>query len=483
MSLKQKTISGVVWNGMGNIARQALMILTLIVMARYLSPDDFGVFSILMIFVSFMNIFSSMGTSQAVIHIDNPDQCMLSTIFYFNIAMGVAMFGLLFLLSWPIAAFFDNPQLVHLLQIIGFVFILTTMSLVQKALLEKEMQFERVIKIETTALTISSILGILGAVNDLGVYSFIVMALSNAAILTLGLWMNSHWFPSFEFSFANIKKVWSYSVNLTGSTIINYFARQADHFLIGKFIGSGALGLYSVAYKIMLYPLENVSRVIVRVLFPAFSELKQDNERFKQVYVKAITYIALITFPLMGGVFAVADHFVSVVFGDKWSQMTVILMILVPIGLMQSIVTTVGSVYMAKGSTNLMFKIGLLNAFVTVLSFIVGVSFGLEGIAIAYAVANLVMLYPNLKVCWRQIDLGVYEGLSKLSPFFISSILMSLSVYLLGLWMASLQTPEILLLILQIVAGVALYLGFIVLIYKQQFFDMIKSLRLRGRVA
>jgi len=480
VSLKSKTISGVAWNGLGNVARQGLMIITLIVMARYLSPDDFGVFSILMIFVSFMNIFSSMGTSQAVIHIDEPSHCMLSSIFYFNVAMGFAMFGLLFLLSWPIAEFFNNPELIDLLQIIGSVFILTTVSLVHKALLEKDMQFKRVIKIETFALTLSSLIGIVSAIIGYGVYSFILMALTNALLLTLGLWLGSQWRPGLVFSVADIKKVWSYSINLTGSTVINYFARQSDHFLIGKFLGSGALGLYSVAYKIMLYPLENVSRVIIRVLFPAFSELKHDNKRFKQAYIKAITYIALITFPLMGGVFAVADHFVSVVFGDKWTQMTMILMILVPIGLMQSIVTTVGSIYMAKGTTGLMFKVGLVNSIVTVISFLIGVLYGLEGIAIAYAIANLVMLYPNLKICWQQIDLGIIEGLSKLLPFFISSVLMSICVYLLGLWMSSQQISEILLLIIQIIAGVVIYVAFVILLYKQMFFDLIRNLRLKN---
>ncbi|MBE0471751.1 MAG: oligosaccharide flippase family protein, partial [Methyloprofundus sp.] len=137
MSLKNKTISGVAWNGAGNLARQILTVVTLIVMARFLSPDDFGIFAILMIFVTFMNIFASMGTSQAVIHLDDPDQRMLSSIFYFNLLMGVVLFGLLYVLAWPISAFFEQPSLVHLLQLVGLTFILTTVSLVQKALLEK----------------------------------------------------------------------------------------------------------------------------------------------------------------------------------------------------------------------------------------------------------------------------------------------------------------------------------------------------------
>jgi len=482
MTLKKKTISGVAWNGVGNIARQILMVVTLIVMARFLTPEDFGVFAILMIFVTFMNIFASMGTSQAVIHLDNPDQRMLSSIFYFNIVMGLALFGLLYVLAWPIATVFEQPGMVHLLQLVGLSFIITTASLVQKALLEKAMLFKRVVMIETMALTLSSIAGMASAVYGLGIYSLIIMALSNAGILSVSLWLNSHWRPSLKFAIDDIKQIWSYSFNLTSFGFINYFARQSDHFLIGKFIGSGALGVYSLAYKIMLYPLENVSRVIVRVLFPAFSEVKHDNVRFKSGYLKAITFIALVTFPIMFGLVVTAENFVDVVFGDQWSQMIVLLIILAPIGLMQSIVTTVGSIYLAKGTTSLMFRIGAVSAVVTVLSFIIGIPFGVEGVAIAYAIANLIMLYPNLKISWDQIELGVFEGLAKLAPFFLAATVMAITVYYLGEWIESFNPWQIVTLIIQIIVGIIVYIGLLMTFYRQPVIEMVKGLKAERRL-
>jgi len=466
MSLKDKTINGVAWNGVGNIVRQVLMVATLIIMARFLTPENFGVFAILMIFVSFMKILSFMGTGQAIIHLDNPSQRMLSSIFYVNIVMGALLFGLLFILAWPIADFFENSELVNLLQIFSLTFIITTLSLVQRVLLEKMMLFKHIVVIETIALTISSIAGVTTAIYGFGVYSLIVMALANAAISTAGLWINSHWRPSLTFSIDDVKKVWSYSVNITGFSITNYFARQSDQFLIGKFVGSGALGIYSVAYKIMLYPLENISRVIARVLFPAFSKVKNDNAKLKSGYLKTITYIAIVTFPLMFGLFSVAGNFVDVVLGEKWSEMTVLLMILAPIGMVQSIVATVGSIYMAKGTTGLMFKIGALDAAVTVISFFVGIPFGIEGVAIAYAVANLIMLYPNLKLSWDQIELGVFEGLGKLTPFFLISALMAIIVYYLGQGLVSLDIWKLGILAIQIFTGVFVYIALLMLFHR-----------------
>jgi len=477
MSLKDKTVKGVAWNGIGNIARQILLIGTLVILARLLSPEDFGVYAILMIFVTFMNIFASMGTSQAVIHLDNPDKRMLSSIFYFNVMAGIFLFFVLYFLAWPIAYFFENPKLIQLLQIIGISFVITTLSMVQKALFEKEMLFKTVVTIETIALTISSIAGIVSAVYDAGIYSLIIMTLSNSFILTIGLWVASKWKPSILFSIQDIKIIWSYSLHLTGHSIVNHFARQSDQLLIGKFIGSGALGVYSMAYKIMLYPLENISRVIVRVLFPALSEIKNDNVRFKAGYLKAISYVALFTFPLMLGLMATAENFVLVAFGEKWTGMTILLMILAPVGLMQSIITTTGSIYMAKGTTSLMFKIGFAFSLVTVASFVIGLPFGVEGVAIAYALANLIMIYPNLHFAWKQINLSVFEGLIKLYPFLASAILMSIAVFLLGNYLHNCDFSPFITLIIQIPFGVIVYLSSLLLLHSNLTINLLKNLK------
>jgi O-antigen/teichoic acid export membrane protein len=383
---------------------------------------------------------------------------MLSSIFYINIIIGFILFGLLFALATPIAIFFENNKLVSLLQITAVLFIITTLSLVQKSLLEKAMLFKRLIVIETVALTFSSILGIALAILGQGVYSLIIMFLSNSIILTIGLWINSHWRPSLSFSFEDINKILKYSLNLTGFGFINYFARQADQFLIGKMIGSNALGVYSLAYKIMLYPLHNLSAMFGRVLFPAFSEVKHDTVRFKSIYLKLIKYTAAITFPLMMGVLATADNFVNVVFGPQWSQMSSLLVILAPIGLIQAIVTTVGNIYLAKGTTNIMFKIGAVSAIVTVISFIIGIPFGINGVAAFYGVANLIVLYPNLKVAWKQINLGIIEGIKHLAPFFISACIMAAFVFISGELLSLLDIRKIIILVCQVLFGVVIYI-------------------------
>lgn len=235
--------------------------------------------------------------------------------------------------------------------------------------------------------------------------------------------------------------------------------------------------MYSVAYKIMLYPLDNTSRVLIRVMFPAFSQVKRDNVRFKNGYVKSIILIALITFPVMMGLLAVSETFVAVFLGDKWEGMAALIMILAPIGMIQSIVTTVGSIYTAKGTTGLMFKIGSANAAVTVGSFVAGLPYGVHGVAIAYAIANVIMLYPNLKFAWDQIDLGVLEGIGKLSPFFISSLVMSIAVYFQGTWLSGIGLSQFAILPMQIITGALIYFGILMLLYRNLVLGLLNELR------
>ena len=458
MNLKKKSFKGVAWNGAGNAVRQLLMIVTLIVMARFLTPQDFGRFAILMVFVEFMNIFSSMGTSQIIIHMSHLSQRMLSTLFYLNVIFGFFIFLLLYFLSKPIAIFFDDLIFIDLVKVVGLNYILLSLVLVQKALLEKKIQFKKVVLIESLSLVIGSACGILSAINGLGIYSLLIMTLVKTMILSFGFWVSSKWRPSLHFSLIHIKEVWSFSSNLMAFSTVNYFSRSSDNFLIGKFLGAQSLGYYSLAYKIMLYPLENVARVIVRVMFPIFSSIQDDNIRFKRGYLKTITVIAIITFPVMAGLFSISDNFVHVFLGEDWKEMSAIIVILAPVGLVQSIVTTTGCIYMAKGTTNILFKMGLLNAIVVVLFFLVGIPYGLKGVAFAYAIANLMLLYPNLFFAWKQIDLTVMDGLKALLPIAIVSLLMSVLVYFLGMLYMNVTTSKFLVLVTQVLLGGVFYI-------------------------
>ncbi len=461
MSLKAKVLSGTKWVAVANLFKQLLQVLSLIVFARLLTPDDFGLFAILMIFVNFLLMFTDMGTAAALIHVKNPSQKLLSSIFFFNLFVGTALCLLLLLLSGPIALFFENPPLKELLGLISINFVIVSLGIVQKARYEKELDFKNLTLIESASVLVGITVGIAAAFKGLGVYSLVIQTLTTSILATVLIWIISRWRPLLYFSLSDIKSIWGYTANLTTFNFVNYFARNADNFLIGKFLSSSALGVYSLAYSIMLYPLQNISRVLLRILFPAFSHIQDDNEKFKKAYLRTIFFIALVSFPVMVGLIVTADTLVSLLFGDKWENLAVILMILAPVGILQSIGTTNGSIYMAKGNTKLLLKVGIWSTIVTIIFFIGGIFFGVEGVALSYLLSNLVLFYPVFKISWEQIGLSVSEGVGTLMPLLIIASLMGVGVWLAGKLLQPYALPSLLLLTIMVLSGILLYLGLI----------------------
>jgi len=458
MTLKSKVLSGTRWLIVANVVRQTLNIGSMVVFARILSPDDFGAFAIVMMFAAFLLLFSDMGTGAVLIHIDDPSDLLLSSLLYFNILIGMVLFFILYLSSGIIAHFFHLPILDPLLQLLAVNFIILSFSIVQKSLFQKKLEFKILTILETSSLFISIVVGIIMALNGFGVYSLVAQILVSSLVLTIMLWGYSTWKPQLLFSIKEIKKVFNYIVNLTGFSFVNYFASNADNFLIGKFLGSSSLGVYSLAYKIMLFPLQQISQTLLRVLFPAFSQIKHDNEKFKKAYLKVIFFIALVSFPLMMGLVAVSDVFVSVVFGEKWKDLALILTILAPIGMLKSISTTLGSIYLAKGTTDRMFWIGTIGAMVTVSCIVAGIPFGVVGVAYMLVLANLIMLYPNFKYAWIQIDLDVKEGLIEVIPVLFISILMYCGVKLFDYSIGTYFDSQPVRLSMMIITGIIIYI-------------------------
>lgn len=458
MSLTKKVASGVKWVALANIFKQLLSLISVVIFARLLSTDDFGIFAILMIFTDFLAIFSNMGTSSALIHIKNPSNLLLSSTFYFNIFIGVFLYLSMVLLSGPISIFFDNPEIEGLLEIVSLNFIIVSFGIVQNALFEKNINFKNVSLIQSFSALVGVATGITAAYLGFGVFSLVIQTLVTSFLNVGAIWFYSTWRPEWCFSFNEIKKIWRYSANLSVFDIINYFSKNADNFLIGKYLSASALGVYSVAYKIMLYPLQNISRILMRVLFPAFSKLQNDNVRFQKAYLRVIFFISLVSFPIMTGLMASSEPLVNVLFGDKWDGLAILLVILAPSGMLRSIYTTVGSIYMAKGKTDIQLKLGTVNAILTVLGFIIGLQFGINGVAFSYLIVNLIMLYPTLYISWKQIGLSVKEGVKVLMPIFIISVLMGGSVFLSGIAIAGLINNQIIQLIVEVFIGLSLYL-------------------------
>jgi len=224
-------------------------------------------------------------------------------------------------------------------------------------------------------------------------------------------------------------------MNLIGFSMLNYWARNADNLLIGRFIGTSALGIYSRAYSFMLFPLKMVSRTIARVMFPAFSSIQKDKPRVAKIYLRVITTIALITFPLMTGLWVVTEHLVLALFGSQWASMIPIIKIFAVIGMVQSIVSLNGNLYRSQGRTDLQFKVGLVQSILNVAAFVIGLRWGTVGVAYAYAVYSLLAAYPSISIATALVKLRFVTIVRNLIGISICTAVMGVAVWLCSLWL------------------------------------------------
>ena len=344
------------------------------------------------------------------------------------------------------------------MQVLSLSFLLSGLSAVQQAFLEKELQFKTISKIELFATFLSAITGISMAILEYGVWSLVLQNLVFTFTVSCLLWIRLSKKPKLFFKWSEIKSISNFSGHLAGFNILNYFVRNADYILIQKFLGEQQLGYYTLAYRLMLYPLKNITAVITRVMFPVLSKIQQENNKFKDIYLKLVNTISLLTFPLMLGLVAVSENFVTVVFGTKWEPVTTLILILAPLGLLQSIYTPAGMIYQAKGRTDWWFRWGVFTGVLFITAFWIGLKWGVIGVALAYLIVNVITLYPGLAIPFKLIGLKTQNFvLSFGRTFFISSIMFLFVTtinYLLKKYIGLTES-----LIVSVISGILIYIG------------------------
>lgn len=479
MSLAKEVIKGISWSSVSQFGRQGIQYITTLILAALLQPADFGLMALALIFIGFLALFRDMGMSAAVIQRDEISDKLLSTIFWTNLIIGSLFTLAIFFSSSIIAKFYNEPRVEPILKVLSSTFFISAFSVLQKTLLEKRLEFKVLAKVELMGVLFGSSTGIILAILGYGVWSLVFQSILNITITTILLWKVSKFKPRLFYSFEELKSLISYSLNLAGYNLFNYFVRNADYLLIGKFLGNDALGHYYLAYKIMLYPVQNISGVITRVLFPIYSSIKSNLEKYKFIYLNISKTIATISFPLMLGIFIVARPFVETFFKNNWNHDLLIslIMILSPIGMIQSLAFTTGSIYMATGKTNILFIWGIVTGIVYVSGFLIGIQFGVIGVAVSYLITTLIFLYPVFAIPFRFIELKTKIFFKSLGPIFLSSIIMLLVDFSLLLYLEHKNLSSILELSITIPLGITIYIISLWILDKNMLLDFVTRLK------
>ncbi|MBF0594297.1 MAG: MOP flippase family protein [Candidatus Omnitrophica bacterium] len=426
-SLKHKTKTGLFWSFISQGGRQVCQVLVIAVLARLLTPDVFGLLAMAVAFTEFVNVFLEMGIGSALIQKQDAVAEHYDSAFWLNIVAGLSFMVITFFLSSAIAGFYGQPKLKIILMALSINFIVISLTIVPQSLLTKEMAFKKLALIDICAVLTSGLLGIILAFKGFGVWSLVTQVLSASLVSGILVWILSPWRPRMFFSMGRLREIWFFGANLMGFNVLNYFARNMDKLLIGRFLGAEALGLYSLAYRMVLFPLQNVSWSIGRVMFPAFSKIQFEVDKVREVYLEMIGKIAFVTFPLMAMLFACAPEIVRIFLGDQWSGIVVLLRIFTFCGMVQSIGTTIGTVLLSQGKADWQFKLQIAGTTIVILSISLGMKWGVCGVATAYTFQSALWVIFVLFITLRLVRGTLRLLWEKLGSHFFLSILILLN--------------------------------------------------------
>ncbi len=458
MNLTTRTVQGVGWSGISQFTRLLLQLVITAILARLLTPNDFGLLAMAIVFANFVSIFRDFGLTAALIQRKGLTEQHLSTSFWINISAGLFLAMILACLAPAIAYFYGEGRLTFIMLVLASTFFISSFGIVQRALLAKGLHFRSLAIVEILGVSVSGTVAVVLAFSGYGVWSLVWQQVVFSFVIVILLWNFSSWRPKFLFRWQLAKELLGFGLNLTGFTFVNYFNRNLDNLLIGKFLGLAPLGFYNLAYRLLLFPLSNISSVIGRVMFPSLSVIRDDKSKVRYAYMKATRYIAAVTFPLMVGLLVVAPEFIKVVFGPQWNRSIFLLQILALVALVQSIGTTVGWIYQSQGRTDIMFRWGLFSVSVIATSFILGLHWDVEGVAIAYMIASLLLEYPSFYISFKLIDLKFAYFIRQFSSISAAVIGMGMIVFGLRLFLkATLGVSDLISLISTVTIGAVSY--------------------------
>jgi len=480
MNLTTKTVQGVGWSGTSQIIRLLLHLGIIAILARLLTPNDFGLLAMVIVFTNFVMIFRDFGLGAALIQYKKLTEEHLSSIFWINVFTGFLLTLLLAALAPVIAYFYGENKLTPIAIVLASTFFISSFGIVQTALFKKELKFKHLAIIEILAVVISGSVAITMAFSGFGVWSLVGQQVIFSFVMVNFLWSFPGWRPKILFQWQKVKELFGFGLNLTGFNFINYFNRNLDDFLIGKFLGSALLGFYNLAYQFLLFP-SIISSIIGRVMFPSLSAIQNDKSKTRYAYIKATRYIAILSFPLMMGLLLLAPQFIMVVFGPQWGRSIFLVQILALVGLVQSIVTTIGWIYNSQGRTDIQLRWGIFATIIVTAAFIIGLHWNLEGVVIAYAIAQIILLYPALAIPFKIINLKVGYFVKRFKTIFLATAEMGGIIFIISFFMKNiLGASDIVILILTTLIGIVTYAGLLFILDKslyQEVFQLLKQLK------
>lgn len=470
--LKEQTITGMIWSFIERFGSMLLQFIANIILARLLSPNDFGLIGMIMVFIAISNTLVDSGFSAALIQKKEVTQKDYSTIFFLNIILSVFLFGLLFVTAPMIADFYHQHQLIYMLRILGIILILNAFNIIQNTQLIRKVDFKKIAKINVVATFLACLLAIVLALKGFGVWSLVVQMIAIAFLKSLFLWIWNTWRPSFIISFNSLKTLFGFGSKLLFSALLDTLYNNLQSLIIGKVFSVRDLGFYSQAMKLSDVPVSSLSGVVTQVTFPVFAKLQNDLVKMKSAVQKSLKSLVFVNFPLMVLLIIIAKPLFIILFTEKWNEAIPYFQILCLSGMLLTMHVTNLNILKATGRSDIFFKLEIVKKVIGISALFIGIQFGIMGMLYAMVATSYFCLGLNAFFSGRVIKYGIMEQFKDVIFTFILSIVVGLISYFL---ISYFEFSYLINMLLMITAYIILYLG-ISIIMKIEALEMYLSI-------
>jgi O-antigen/teichoic acid export membrane protein len=462
-ALRQQVVSGVAWKILTQVVLQTTRIVVAIILARLLVPRDFGLASMALLFVGVASVFIDLSLGTALIARRSITEADRSTAFWTTLAAGTSCAIIGVALSPLVADFFSTPEVQPLFAVTSILFLITSVSSTQTALLTRELRFRSLQLRQIAGAVIAGAVGVTLAFAGAGAWALVIQAITAEAVSLVLVWRFSTWRPHFTYSVDSLRQMGPFALKASGARVLGYVNLNADNFLIARFLGATPLGIYSVAYNVMFAPFARLAQPIQEVLFPAFARLAADPPRTGAAWLRGTRIVAAITVPAFVGLAIIAPDFVPVVLGPRWERAVPVLELLCIAGLSQSLVSLNHSLLQALDRAGTLLVFMIFSATITVGAFAVGLYWGVVGVAAGFAFARTFVLPVFMTICCRAAQVRKRAVVTNLLPLLEVAAAMGLLAYGARRALENVGVPAGYRLVAVVAIGAVSYVGLLVL--------------------
>jgi O-antigen/teichoic acid export membrane protein len=378
---------------------------SVVVLARLLEPEDYGLLGMVTVVMGFVGIFKDLGLSMATVQRKEVTHAQISTLFWLNVAISVGVMLLTAALAPAIAWFYKEPRLTNITLVLAIGFIFGGLTVQHEALLKRQMRLAALAQVEIFTMIMSIATAISLAWFGFGYWALVAMQLMMSVGHCAGVWLVCGWRPGLPQPNSGVGPMLAFGGWSTGFTVVNYFTRNLDNLLIGKYWGPQELGLYAQAYKLLVLPIQQINRPLSTVAVPGLCSLQSQPERYRSYYGKALQLMVMVGMPIVLFMLVDARKLINNLLGTQWQGAVIIFRALAPIAFLATFNVATGWVFVSMGRTDRQFRWNIVASGLTAIAFLIGVQWGAMGTAIAASITFSILRYPAIVYCYKSSPL------------------------------------------------------------------------------